>query len=99
MKKEPLKILKGVFLLPVKPLLFIISCYVLYLVYKNSNYVDFDMFLDKVNANKHEENYSIEQDLPTDLAEYMKSVAKITRPFLYAISLGLWYWIITAFIL
>lgn len=97
--KEPLKILKGIFLLPVKPLLIIFSCYFLYLIYKNTNFVDFDMFLDRVQANKNDEDYSIEQDLPTELIAYMKTFTDITRPFLYTISLGLWYWFITAFIL
>ena len=97
--KTSTKILKSVFLLPVKPLIIIFSCYFLYLIYKNTNFVDFDIFLDSVNANKDDENYSIKQDLPTDLIEYIKSVTNITKPFLYAISLGFWYWFITAFIL
>lgn len=73
--------------------------YLLYLMYKNTNMVDFYMFLDRVNLGKEEADYSIEQDIPTELVEYVKSLKTITRPLLFSISVLAWYWIITTFIL
>ena len=68
-------------------------------MYKNTNMVDFYMFLDRVNLGKEEADYSIEQDIPTELVEYVKSLKAITRPILFSISVLAWYWIITTFIL
>ena len=73
--------------------------HLLYLMYKNTNMVDFYMFLDRVNLGKEEADYSIEQDIPTELVEYVKSLKTITRPLLFSISILAWYWIITTFIL
>lgn len=94
-----LKIFKKVFLLPVIPLLLLMAFYLLYLMYKNTNMVDFYMFLDKVNLGTEEPDYSIEQDIPTELVEHLKSLKAITRPLLVSISVLVWYWIITTFIL
>lgn len=85
--------------MPVIPLLTLMAVYLLYLMYKNTNMVDFYMFLDKVNLGTEEPDYSFEQDIPTELVEHLKSLKAITRPIFFSISFVCWYWLIKVMIM
>jgi len=82
-----MKILKQLFLIPVIPIILLVSIYITYKIYQNSDSTEMYFFANNLDVESKEFKNS-------DLGKYIYKLKNILDPYLYALSTIAWLYII-----